>query len=872
MDTQTFRCRLLEHPKDDSPELFQCDLDALINNESFSPTHIWRDGDVLSAWLEWKFTGDGSGIAIAADASGRMADWTDPPPNSDLIHIGEPLDLQVRLSDQYRERGFVMLPLDGKACKLHGWTKFTATPKADWYGKNVGLLLGDASGGLMDIDLDGPGATRLGEVLFRDLPASGRATSRASHRWFISTGACKTTKWKLGKAEAEAVGLTTDDKCMLVELRGNKNQTMVAPSLHPDTGETVEWHGGFPETFPERDPDEIHARAQLLAVLCVVALRWPAEGSRDDTSLALAGALLRYDWMTVRLCNELVGRVAELGGDNEPRNNKAESTAEKLAADEPVTGWNTVFENCGITAELLRKLRGWTGTAGEAPEGVIAIQPGLLGYIIGEIEQRLINSDENIFQRGTHLCRTTRLPEREELGDGVVAPAGSLLVLHATNGWMQKAVDRNMQFVRFDPRAKKWRPADPPGKHLNVLMDSAGEWSFPVLRGVSNTPILLPDGELVTDPGYHAPSGLFLDTHGTTFPDLGNDVAAAKDMLLAPFAEYQWAPDSPGPSIVLSAILSVLGRNLLRTVPLHAIDAIYPGSGKSFLCQAVGVIALGRGPVSVVLTNNEAENQKRIETAMIASPQLLLLDNCTEEIGGNFLCQLVTEEELTIRLLGAHRETTLINNVLVMANGNGLTFFGDITRRVLHATIDPNRPDPENAQFAFNPVQLAQTNRPQLVMAALTILREYLRAGCPNKPEPIGSFEDYSLVRGALVWAGLADPCTNMERIKEQDPAIGFLREALELWPQCFTEPVALSEIAEAAFTGAASPERLRSLLRMACGLETWDTRRVGQKLSSFVGRWVDLGDRLVRLEGKPVRNAKKYFVHTDMRQKDMVG
>jgi putative DNA primase/helicase len=52
------------------------------------------------------------------------------------------------------------------------------------------------------------------------------------------------------------------------------------------------------------------------------------------------------------------------------------------------------------------------------------------------------------------------------------------------------------------------------------------------------------------------------------------------------------------------------------------------------------------------------------------------------------------------------------------------------------------------------------SSRAQLVAAGLTVLRGYSAAGRPDmRLPPWGSFEGWSkLVRGALVWAGEADP------------------------------------------------------------------------------------------------------------------
>ena len=55
-------------------------------------------------------------------------------------------------------------------------------------------------------------------------------------------------------------------------------------------------------------------------------------------------------------------------------------------------------------------------------------------------------------------------------------------------------------------------------------------------------------------------------------------------------------------------------------------------------------------------------------------------------------------------------------------------------------------------------------------MATISIPAQYLRAGCPSvKLAPWGGFEAWSdLVRGSLLWSGLADPGVNREELASE--------------------------------------------------------------------------------------------------------
>ena len=95
---------------------------------------------------------------------------------------------------------------------------------------------------------------------------------------------------------------------------------------------------------------------------------------------------------------------------------------------------------------------------------------------------------------------------------------------------------------------------------------------------------------------------------------------------------------------------------------------------------------------------------------------------------------------------------------LVLASGNNLTFAGDVARRVVVCRLDAQMERPDARAFNFDVHDEVLVHRPALVVAGLTILRAYVVAGRPEKLTPMGSFTDWDLIRGALVWLGMTDP------------------------------------------------------------------------------------------------------------------
>ena len=102
--------------------------------------------------------------------------------------------------------------------------------------------------------------------------------------------------------------------------------------------------------------------------------------------------------------------------------------------------------------------------------------------------------------------------------------------------------------------------------------------------------------------------------------------------------------------------------------------------------------------------------------------------------------------------------------------GNNLRVEQDMTRRTLLCMLDQQSERPELRDFKIKPVKIIQENRALYINAVLTVGRAYIlarRKGDMQSHSSFGSFEDWSdLVRGAIIWAGRADPLRALEQAR----------------------------------------------------------------------------------------------------------
>jgi len=303
-------------------------------------------------------------------------------------------------------------------------------------------------------------------------------------------------------------------------------------------------------------------------------------------------------------------------------------------------------------------------------------------------------------------------------------------------------------------------------------------------------------------------------------------------------------------AVALSAMLTALVRRSLPTAPLHGFNAPTAGTGKSMLVDLASLIATGRPAPVIAQGKSQEEMEKRLGAALIAGDVLIAIDNCEEPLGGELLCQAMTQTSLKVRILGKSMNAEVPSNATLFATGNNLTLAGDMTRRAIRSTLDAGVERPELRAFDRDPLAVVTAQRGDYVAAGLTILRAFHVAGRPSQTVPLGSFSIWSgWVRDALIWLGEADPCETMEGMRSGDPKLEALTAALEEWRSVIgTDRVTVREIIERAAAQHAqlfgkpefvNPEFREALLRVAGEGGAINGTRLGKWLSQHQNRIV---------------------------------
>lgn len=181
----------------------------------------------------------------------------------------------------YRVRGFSPIPIvrgskvpGYNGAPMKNWTRFceNAASTAEittwaYMDPQAGIGLACGYNGLVAIDVDNPIAYPAIREVFGDIKPPSKIGRRGVTAFFWDGGACLSSRKFLAKPNPE-----TGAREMLVEVLSTGNQTVIYPTIHPDTGIPYKSHNASledlrPDQLPLVTQDKLDELAQALAPL-----------------------------------------------------------------------------------------------------------------------------------------------------------------------------------------------------------------------------------------------------------------------------------------------------------------------------------------------------------------------------------------------------------------------------------------------------------------------------------------------------------------------------------------------------------------------------------------------------------------------------
>lgn len=400
------------------------------------------------------------------------------------------------------------------------------------------------------------------------------------------------------------------------------------------------------------------------------------------------------------------------------------------------------------------------------PRPTILIRPELTAMTDEAIAAIAERPDLGVYVRGRMLVTVAR--------DGSCQPRwlrrhspGTPMIVEVMPPRMLGLLDEAIEWQKWNKRTEANERAMPPERVAAQVLGRL-EWPLPYLEGVIEAPTLRADGSLLVAPGWDDATGLLYEPKaGVDWPPIPEQptttqVREAVGALLDPVLDFPFVAETDR-SAYVAAVLTLVARHMIDgPVPLFAIRAPTPGTGKTLLGDVIGLGGTGRIPPAMSMSYEAEELRKRITAIAMSGTAVVLLDNLSGSLGSDVLAAALTKCEWEDRLLGHTEMVRLPLRTVWLATGNNLAFHRTLARRVIPIDLDAKLEAPED-RSGFRYTDLLDHVRrmgARLIVAALTVLRGFHVARRPTHGGArMGSFEAWDdLVRSAVIWAGLEDP------------------------------------------------------------------------------------------------------------------
>jgi len=392
------------------------------------------------------------------------------------------------------------------------------------------------------------------------------------------------------------------------------------------------------------------------------------------------------------------------------------------------------------------------------------------------------NEPERIFRRSGALTRVSldekQMPYTEALGESA----------------FRGCLARSCNFVRITVKGD--RVAVPPP--LDVVRDclSLGEWQFPSLLGITETPVIRPDGTVMNKPGYDSATNLYYYPSPKLIvppiPDKpsDSDIKAAIELALEPLADFPFDTEASQANAVATMFTPILRPMMDGPVPLALFDKPQQGTGASLLAEVISLVATGRAAAMMTAQRDDEGWRKAITSLLLKGQLIVTIDNIEYDLRAPSLAAILTATIYQDRILGRSEMVILPNRTTWIATGNNIRLRGDLPRRCIWVRMDARiaRPWLRDLSGFKHPqlIEWVSDKRGAILTAILTMARAWVVAGMPEAQglPNLGGYEAYSrIVGGVLAYMGVNGFLANLDAMyNETDTETPQWEGFLQTW------------------------------------------------------------------------------------------
>ncbi len=393
-------------------------------------------------------------------------------------------------------------------------------------------------------------------------------------------------------------------------------------------------------------------------------------------------------------------------------------------------------------------------------------------------------------------------------------------------------------------------PAIPPRELVqNVLVQD--NLPLPLLRGITQAPIMRWDGSIFSTPGYddatslyYAPEGNFKLAHVPDNPSPG-EVKAAVELLRDVIQDFPFDSKASQANLIAAIITTALHDLIDGHIPMLLVDKPLQGTGATLLTDVISIIATGKtATIKTAPKGDDRENEwrKTITAILSEGREIVVIDNLEDVFRSENICALLTSTTWSARILGKSEDAEFPNRTIWIATGNNIRLAGDLPRRCYKVRLDANTSKPwerDTKKFKYpNLLQHVKKNRGALLAAVYTMTRAWIYAGRPSPvlgAPTMGSFEEWqATIGGILEFSGVTEFLQNIDKIFENAEINDGIEGFIEAWHEVLGEIGVTTKELQRKIT---FNDTLRDALPDWLDLdERGFTRKLGRVLATKVG------------------------------------
>lgn len=317
--------------------------------------------------------------------------------------------------------------------------------------------------------------------------------------------------------------------------------------------------------------------------------------------------------------------------------------------------------------------------------------------------------------------------------DPTLAVPQSYQVVQHTAATIIGLFERHVAFVQTNDRGGVTPICVPDPIVKQALTGS--EVTLPVITGLINHPIVLPNGMILQRPGYDSNTGLYLTGPATGYRAYVSleECRAGYDALCAMpvFKEFAFATERDRAQAV-GVQLMYIQRSLWSKGPGVLYNSPAASSGKTSLAGYIHSSITGQElAINTLPSDDLALSKLLLSIGMHGSPHIVF-DNLTtgSQLNSAELAKWMTAPVYSDRILGVSKTGSVPTNNVLSFTGNNVSAEGDIPTRLIQIQLDTRLANPTARKYSVTELyKQTLANRPETLCHLIGILgytRNYL--------------------------------------------------------------------------------------------------------------------------------------------------